>query len=151
MPPHQGASEPRRTARRFPDGLTAEEAFARHDAWTRAFSEALAAGRCRPSRRFEGPGLSHAAGVLAPLTGAWSLEILFALHVHGAQRFADLKRRLEGVSSRVLTDKLRHLAAEGFVARAEEGAAVSYALTPDGSLVARHLHPIVFHLRRGAR
>jgi DNA-binding HxlR family transcriptional regulator len=128
----------------------AETWFARLDADTRAFTEALREARCKPLRRFERDEIAARVGVLDALAGAWVPEILFALHVHGARRFGELKRTLHGVSSRVLTDKLRALEARGLVARAGE----AYALTPDGALVARHLHPIVYyynHVRPSVR
>jgi DNA-binding HxlR family transcriptional regulator len=88
--------------------------------------------------------------VFAPLVGPWNLELLFLLYVEGPQRFSALKRTLAGVSSRVLTDKARHLEREGLATRRAEGRAVTYALTERGATVARHLHPIVFYLRNEA-
>jgi DNA-binding HxlR family transcriptional regulator len=145
MRDHEAGSEPGRTAT-FPASMTELEAFRLHDAVTRAFTDALREGRCRRTDRFT-TRLSDTVGALRPLVGPWNLEILFALHVHGPQRFSALKRGLAGVSSRVLTDKLRALEGHGLVARSEAPGAVSYALTPQGEVVARHLHPIVFYLR----
>lgn len=152
MANHEGAGERRRTsaggmgARSFPPTMTDLEAFRVHDARTRAFTGALLSGRCRRTDRFEAR-LGETVGVLAPLVGPWNLELLFFLYVHGPQRFSALKRGLGGPSSRVLTDKARHLEREGFVAREEAGRTVTYRLTERGETVARHLHPIVFYLR----
>lgn len=145
MPSHEGGSERRRTAA-FPPTMTELEAFRRHDGLTRDFSDALREGRCRRSDRYT-THLGSTMGLLAPLVGSWNLEILFALYVHGPQRFGALKRILGGVSSRVLTDKLRALEGNGLVSRHEEAPAVLYRLMPHGEVVARHLHPIVFYLR----
>lgn len=143
MTRHEPASEPRRTV---PPSRTDLEAFRAHDAGTRAFTEALRDARCRRTDRFDAR-LGETVGALAPLVGPWNLELLFLLSMQGPQRFSALKRALGGVSSRVLTDKARHLEREGLVERREDGRAVTYALTRRGETVARHLHPIVFYLR----
>lgn len=148
MPPHERGGERRRTAP-FPPSITELEAFLRHDALTRDFSDALREGRCRRSDRYT-THLGSTVGLLAPLAGPWNLEVVFALFVHGPQRFGGLKRTLAGVSSRVLTDKLRALEGNGLVSRRSEPPAVTYRLTPHGEVVARHLHPIVFYLRNQA-
>ncbi|WP_375505532.1 winged helix-turn-helix transcriptional regulator [uncultured Nostoc sp.] len=49
-------------------------------------------------------------GVLTNLlTGPWTLTILWILHSKGPTRFGALKRQLEGISSKVLTERLRML------------------------------------------
>lgn len=49
-------------------------------------------------------------GVLANLlTGPWTLYILWILRSNGPTRFGALKRQLEGISSKVLTERLRML------------------------------------------
>lgn len=147
VPAHKESSEPRRTsAPTFAPTMTELEAWRLHDRLTKEFTDALREGRCRRSPRFHAH-LGQTVGVLAPIVGPWNLEVLFFLYMHGPQRFSALKRGLGGISSRVLTDKLRHLAEHGLVERQEAGAAVTYALAPRGDVVARHLHPVVFHLR----
>lgn len=148
MPGHKPASEPRRTRRAetFPPSLTEVEAFQVHDRLTAEFTDALRSGRCRRTDRFSSH-LGETVGVLEPLVGRWNLEILFLLYMQGGLRFAALKRALGGVSSRVLTDKLRHLVEAGLVVRAGQEKTVAYGLTERGLVVARHLHPIVFYLR----
>lgn len=136
---HQGDSERWRT-------MTDLAAFREHDRATEEFTTALREGRCRRTTRFTRE-LGSTVGVLKPLAGPWNVEILFLLYMHGPTRFLALKRALEGISSRVLTDKLRALVEDGFVARREEARAVTYALSARGQVVARHLHPIVFYLR----
>lgn len=134
MARHETGSEPTRTEL---------AAFMDHDARTAAFVAALRDARCRRTERF-GSDLVETMDVLRPLTGPWNLEILFRLSMDGPQRFNGLRRGLPGISSRVLTDKLRHLEAHGLVERRDPA---GYALVPPGEVVARHLHPLVFALR----
>lgn len=136
---HQVDSERWRT-------MTDVGAFREHDRITEAYTTALREGRCRRTTRFT-HDVESTVGVLKPLAGPWNFEILFVLYMHGPMRFLELKRTLGRVSSRVLTDKLRALAADGFLAREVDGRAVAYALSRRGATVARHLHPIVFYLR----
>lgn len=150
MPPHQSRSEPRRTRLpAFEPPLTEADAFRVQDEVTEAFTTALREGRCRPQSR-RGSSLPQHAAVLEPLAGPWNVEALFVLYLEGPSRFSALKRALGGISSRVLTDKLRHLADAGLVEREATGRAVAYRLSADGEVVARHLHPIVFYLRNRA-
>jgi DNA-binding HxlR family transcriptional regulator len=80
----------------------------------------------------------------------WVMLILRELFV-GPQRFSDLRRRLPGLSSSVLADRLGGLEEQGIVARRELGppaAATVYELTQDG----RDLEPALMALTRwGAR
>jgi DNA-binding HxlR family transcriptional regulator len=80
----------------------------------------------------------------------WVMLILRELFV-GPQRFSDLRRRLPGLSSSVLTDRLAGLEEQGVVARRElppPAAASVYELTQDG----RELEPALHALTRwGAR
>lgn len=146
MAPFEAEGERGRTDAVLPPSPADLDAFRRHHAATVAFTDALREERCRRTGRFDA-GVGETVDVLRPLVGPWNLELLFLLYVGGPQRFSALKRTLGGVSSRVLTDKVRHLADEGLLARRSEGRAVTYALTPRGETVARHLHPIVFYLR----
>lgn len=145
LPGHKRASKRKRTAADFA-GVTAEVAFDELDAMTIAFSDALREGRCKPSGRFSAGTVTQTLNVLSSLAGAWNAELLFVLLVHGPQRFGELRRHLDGVSSRVLTDKLRHLEKEGYLERREVPPNVVYELSEKGLVVARHLHPIVFFL-----
>jgi DNA-binding HxlR family transcriptional regulator len=80
----------------------------------------------------------------------WVMLILRELFV-GPQRFSDLRRRLPGVSSSVLADRLTGLEEQGVVARRDlppPAAATVYELTGDG----RALEPALLALIRwGAR
>jgi DNA-binding HxlR family transcriptional regulator len=71
-------------------------------------------------------------GLLELLTRPWTMHVLWALSHDGPMRFGVLKRHVEGVSSRVLTERLRTLEAAGFVLRHYERTippAVTYSIT----------------------
>lgn len=153
MQPHKRKGESARTvpAARVPAQSSDLEAFRAHYAETVAFTEALREGRCRRTNHFDAR-LGETVQVFQPLFAPWNMEILFFLYMRGAVRFNGLKRTL-GVSSRVLTDKLRHLVEHGLATReeADEGRTVRYALSSRGEILARHLHPLVFFLHNEER
>lgn len=87
--------------------------------------------------------LARAAEILGH---RWVILILRELFV-GPQRFSDLRRRLPGLSSSVLTDRLVGLEQHGVVGRRElapPAAATVYELTDDG----RALEPALLALTR---
>ena len=70
--------------------------------------------------------------VLAHAGNRWSLGIVHALGVAGTLRHAELARRLEGVTQRMLTRSLRHLERDGLILRRDHGEVpprVDYTLT----------------------
>lgn len=71
--------------------------------------------------------------VLSLVTSRWAVLVVGALE-HGPLRFGALRRRLEGISQKVLTDKLRDLEAAGLITRTtvDRPLAVSYELTAVG-------------------
>lgn len=76
--------------------------------------------------------------ILDQIADKWSMMVLAVLY-REPQRFNALKRRLEGVTQRVLTTTLRKLERNGMISRSViDGRvlAVEYALTPLG----RSLH-----------
>jgi DNA-binding HxlR family transcriptional regulator len=71
-------------------------------------------------------------GLLEVLTRPWTMHILWALSTNGPTRFGVLRRRVEGISSRVLTERLRLLEQEGFIYRDYEPTippSVTYGIT----------------------
>ncbi|MET9465492.1 helix-turn-helix domain-containing protein [Streptomyces sp. NPDC006544] len=54
--------------------------------------------------------------VLDHISGKWTILVVDAL-LEGTLRYTDLKRRIEGVSQKMLTQTLRGLEADGFVTR----------------------------------
>jgi DNA-binding HxlR family transcriptional regulator len=70
--------------------------------------------------------------LLQTLTRPWIMQILWVLGNHGPTRFGALRRKVEGISARVLAERLRHLEERGFVYRNYEPTippAVTYGLT----------------------
>jgi len=71
-------------------------------------------------------------GLLELLTRPWTLHILWVLSHDGPLRFGVLRRQIEGISARVLTERLRTLESAGFVFRHYEQTippAVTYGIT----------------------
>src|ERR1700735_376549 len=71
-------------------------------------------------------------GLLELLTRPWTLHILWVLSHNGEMRFGVLRRQVEGISARVLTERLRTLEAADFVFRHYEQTippAVTYGIT----------------------
>jgi DNA-binding HxlR family transcriptional regulator len=54
--------------------------------------------------------------VLAQISSKWSILVIAAL-ITGPRRFSELKRRIVGVSQKMLTSTLRDLERDGFVTR----------------------------------
>ncbi len=54
------------------------------------------------------------------LTGPWTMYILWILRQNGPTRFGELKRQIAGISSKVLTERLRMLEAARLIYRAYE-------------------------------
>jgi DNA-binding HxlR family transcriptional regulator len=82
--------------------------------------------------------------ILALIGGKWSMLILCSLRA-GPRRTHEIKRRLTGVSSKMLTQTLRELARHGIVHRedfAEVPPRVEYRLTTLG----RSLATLVIHI-----
>ncbi|MGP0020355.1 MAG: winged helix-turn-helix transcriptional regulator [Candidatus Sulfotelmatobacter sp.] len=71
-------------------------------------------------------------GLLELLTRPWTLHILWSLSTNGPMRFGVLRKNVSGISSRVLTERLRMLEDKGFVFRHYEPTippAVTYGIT----------------------
>jgi len=71
--------------------------------------------------------------LLQLLTRPWTMHILWALSTSGPTRFGALGRQIDGISSRLLTERLRDLEEKGFIYRHYEPTippAVTYGLTP---------------------
>jgi DNA-binding HxlR family transcriptional regulator len=70
--------------------------------------------------------------LLQLLTRPWTMHVLWALSSGGPTRFGALRRQIEGISSRLLTERLRTLEEKGFIYRHYEPTippAVTYGLT----------------------
>ena len=83
--------------------------------------------------------------VLETLTGRWAILALAALH-EGPYRFNALRRRIDGVSEKMLSQTLQALERDGMVLREAEHTIpprVEYSLTPLGREVAERLLPLI--------
>ena len=72
------------------------------------------------------------AKLLTILSSPWTLLLLHRLHIEGPKRFGELKRRLGGISTKTLTERLRLLESEGWLTRHYEPTVppkVTYSLT----------------------
>ncbi|QIE26090.1 HxlR-like helix-turn-helix (plasmid) [Caballeronia sp. SBC1] len=79
--------------------------------------------------------------VLKHVTSRWGVLVLMVL-LEQTCRFSDLRRRVDGVSEKMLAQTLQWLAADGFVIRTaydEVPPHVDYRLTPLGEEVARQV------------
>lgn len=84
-------------------------------------------------------------GVMADVTGKWGGLALAALH-DGAYRFNALRRRVDGVSEKMLAQTLQALERDGLVRREVQAAIpprVEYSLTPLGARVAGKLIELI--------
>ena len=82
--------------------------------------------------RKQSPSPCAIGGLLELLTRPWTLHILWALSHSGPMRFGVLKQRVEGISSRVLTERLRTLEEARFIFRQYEQTippSVTYGIT----------------------
>ena len=74
--------------------------------------------------------------LLQMLMGPWTTYILWLLSNEDQLRFGELKSRMPGISSKVLTDRLRMLEGAGLLHRDYKPTippSVSYSLTPRGN------------------
>ncbi|WP_342246746.1 winged helix-turn-helix transcriptional regulator [Pseudomonas sp. OTU5201] len=79
--------------------------------------------------------------VLKHVTSRWGVLVLIIL-VDGVHRFSDLRRKIGGVSEKMLAQTLQGLEGDGFVARYSLPVVpphVEYSLTPLGQEVAAHV------------
>ena len=70
--------------------------------------------------------------LLEVLARPWTMHILWVLSTNGPTRFGALRRQVAGISSRVLTERLRVLEQKGFVFRDYEPTippSVTYGIT----------------------
>ncbi|SKA39181.1 transcriptional regulator, HxlR family [Enhydrobacter aerosaccus] len=70
--------------------------------------------------------------ILRMLMGPWTTYIVYNLRTFGPQRFGELKRRVGGISAKMLTERLRTLEGAGLVRRDYEATIppkVTYSLT----------------------
>ncbi|WP_121174400.1 helix-turn-helix domain-containing protein [Streptomyces sp. 1114.5] len=80
-------------------------------------------------------------GVLEHVTSRWGVLVLVALRERG-YRFSELRRRVSGVSEKMLAQTLQNLERDGLVLRVAHPVIpprVDYSLTPLGQEAAEHV------------
>src|SRR5271166_6780959 len=85
------------------------------------------------------------SGLLELLTRPWTMHILWSLSTNGPMRFGVLRKNVEGISSRVLTERLRTLEDARFVFRHYEPTippAVTYGITDRMKDIEKVLHQL---------
>jgi len=85
-----------------------------------------------PKRAIENGPTCPIHNLLEVLTRPWTLHILWTLSNQGPLRFGVLRQNVDGISARVLTERLRALEQEGFIYRHYEPSippAVTYGIT----------------------
>lgn len=83
--------------------------------------------------------------VLQHVTSRWGVLVLIALLASGTQRFSELRRRIGGVSEKMLAQTLQWLEADGFVERRAHPVVpphVDYRLTALGHEVGGHVREL---------
>ncbi|MHA7634657.1 winged helix-turn-helix transcriptional regulator [Corallococcus sp. M7] len=84
-------------------------------------------------------------GVLEHVTSQWGVLVLVALKEEGTHRFSELRRKVGGVSEKMLAQTLQSLEQDGFVHREAHPVIpphVDYSLTPLGEEVAVHVEAL---------
>ncbi len=83
--------------------------------------------------------------LLRLLMGPWTTYILHTLDTHGPTRFGELRRKVPGISAKVLTERLRLLEGANIVLRDYVPSIppkVTYSLAPRGLELAEVLHQL---------
>jgi len=106
------------------------------------------------SRRREAASVKVNVNITKKVFSKWSIEILMSTYSLNSAGFGDLKRLLKGISSRVLSKKLKDLEELGFVDREvieSRPPKVRYALSKRGEVLARLGEPVILYLRESMK
>lgn len=79
--------------------------------------------------------------ILKHVTSQWGVLVLVAL-AGGTHRFSELRRKVGGVSEKMLAQTLQSLEADGFILRVSKPVVpphVEYSLTPMGEEISAHV------------
>lgn len=97
-----------------------------------------------PARTAE-PKCNPVALLLSQVSGQWTLYILCVLDSNGSLRFGELRYKVDGISTKVLTERLRMLENIEIVYRHYEPTIppqVTYSLTARGKELSRTLEQL---------
>ena len=153
LPPPDGQAGPSSGERRAPGSVInteIDEAFERLYHEVRAFSHTV---RAQVMEAIPGDAQTRAAQnvrLARTMFGKWSLEILSALYGAQAIGFEDLRRALRGVTSSVLSHRLKMMESHGMVVREVQTTRpvrVRYGLTTKGLTVAVLGEPVFLFLQ----
>ncbi len=102
------------------------------------------------SYRGEASAVKDNLDVMKKVFGKWSVEIILSTYSLKSVGFGDLRRLLSGISSRVLSKKLKDLEELGFLERnviESRPPKVRYTLSKKGELLAKLGEPVILYLR----
>ncbi len=102
------------------------------------------------SNRGEPSAVKDNLVIMKKVFSKWSVEIILSTYSLKSVGFGDLRRLLEGVSSRVLSKKLKDLEELGFLERnviETRPPKVKYTLSKKGELLAKLGEPVILYLR----
>ncbi|HLC82561.1 MAG TPA: helix-turn-helix domain-containing protein [Bacteroidia bacterium] len=80
------------------------------------------------------------------LSKKWSISLIITIGNFGKLRFNDIERRLEGITAKTLTDRLKELEKEQIIIRkvySEIPPRVEYSLTKRGTHLMKSLIPLI--------
>jgi len=100
--------------------------------------------------RGESSSVKDNLNVMKKVFGKWSIEIILSTYSLKSAGFGDLRRLLKGISSRVLSRKLKDLEELGFLERnviQSKPPKVRYTLSKKGELLAKLGEPVILYLR----
>lgn len=102
------------------------------------------------SYRGEASAVKGNLNVMKKVFGKWSIEIILSTYSMKSVSFGELRRLLKGISSRVLSKKLKDLEGLGFLERSvieSSPPRVRYALSKRGEVLAKLGEPVILYLR----
>lgn len=65
--------------------------------------------------RYADVGCDRMEQVMDQISGKWKMRILFMVGAHGTLRYGELRKLLDGVTHKMLSNQLKELAADGLV------------------------------------
>ena len=87
--------------------------------------------------RYADVGCDRMEQVMDQISGKWKMRILFMVGAHGTLRYGELRKLLDGVTHKMLSNQLKELAADGLVQRIDYNEIpprVEYRLTENGGV-----------------